>query len=252
MSTVTSERVIERQETSPQVYARICGALYLYIGVAGLFAEIFVRSKLVVPGDAAATAANITANELLFRIGFSGELLHLTFDVMVAALLYVLLRPVDRTIALMAAFFRLTSDVILAVASISHFAALRLLGGADYLATFQPEQLQTLALLALKLHGDGYSICLAFFGFACLALGHLIYKSTFLPKTIGVLMAIAGACYLLNSFVGFLSPAIAGKLFPVVFAPILIAEMTLALWLLVKGVDVAKWHAVNAALRRSG
>jgi hypothetical protein len=152
----------------------------------------------------------------------------------------------------MAAFFRLTSDVILAVASISHFAALRLLGGADYLATFQPEQLQTLALLALKLHGDGYSICLAFFGFACLALGHLIYKSTFLPKTIGVLMAIAGGCYLLNSFTGFLAPAIAGKLFPVVFAPILITEMTLALWLLVKGVDVAKWHAVNAALRRSG
>lgn len=251
MSAVTSERVIERHETSPQVYARICGALYLYIGVAGLFAEIFVRSKLIVPGDAAATAANITANELLFRVGFSGELLHLTFDVMVAALLYVLLRPVDRTIALMAAFFRLTSDVILAVASISHFAALRLLAGADYLATFQPEQLQTLALLALKLHGDGYSICLAFFGFACLALGHLIYKSTFLPKTIGVLMAIAGACYLLNSFVGFLAPAIAGKLFLVVFAPILIAEMTLALWLLVKGVDVAKWHAVNAALRRS-
>ena len=131
MNATTPERMIERRETSPQVYARVCGALYLYIGVAGMFAELFVRSKLIVPGDAAATAANITANELLFRIGFSGELLHLAFDVIVAALLYVLLRPVDRTIALIAAFFRLASDVILAVASISHFAALRLLAGGD-------------------------------------------------------------------------------------------------------------------------
>jgi hypothetical protein len=252
MSATTSERLAERHETSPQVYARVCGALYLYIGVAGMFAELFVRSKLVVPGDAAATTANIAANELLFRIGFSGELLHLTFDVMVAVLLYVLLRPVDRTLALMAAFFRSASDVILAVASISHFAALRLLGGADYLATFPPEQLQTLALLALELHGDGYSICLAFFGFACLALGRLIYGSTYLPKTLGVLMAIAGSCYLVNSFAVFLAPAIANKLFPVLFAPILIAEMGLALWLLIKGVDLAKWQAVSAAPRRSG
>jgi hypothetical protein len=252
MSAVASEGVRERQETSPQVYARLCGALYLYIGVAGMFAEIFVRSKLIDPGDAAVTAANITANEFLFRIGFSGELLHLMFDVMVAALLYVLLRPVNRTIALMAAFFRLVSDVILAVASISHFAALRLLAHADYLATFQPEQLQTLALLALKLHGDGYSISLGFFGFACLTLGYVIYRSTYLPRTVGVLMTIAGASYLLNSFAVFLAPAIAGKLFPFLFGPIVIAEMTLALWLLVKGVDVPKWQAVNAALRRSG
>jgi hypothetical protein len=208
-----------------------------------------------VPGDAAATANNIVANELLFRIGFSGELLHLMCDVAVAALLYVLLRPVNRTIALLAAFFRLASDIILAVASISHFAALRLLAGADYLETFQPEQLQTLAMLALRLHGDGYAICLAFFAFACLTLGYVIYKSTYLPKTIGILMTIAGACYLVNSFAVFLAPALAAKLFPFLFAPIFGAELSLALWLLVKGVDMTKWRAytsppISGALQR--
>ena len=231
-----------RYEASPQTYARICGALYLYICVAGAFAELFVRSRLIVPGDAAATAGNITANELLFRIGFTGELLHLVCDVAVATLLFTLLRPVNRTVALLAAFMRLAAAIILAVSSISHFTALRLLGGADYLGTFQPEQLQTLALFALRLHGDGYTICLAFFAFACLALGYLIFKSSYLPKIIGVLMAVAGACYLLNSFAFFLAPPFAAKLFPALFAPIFVAELSLSLWLLVKGVDMAKWQ----------
>ena len=238
MSTLVNERL----EASPQVYARTCGALYLYIGVAGVFAELFVRSRLIVPGDAVATASNISANELLFRIAFTGELLHLACDVAVAVLLYVLLRPVNRTVALLAAFMRLASAVILAVSSISHFAALRLLGRAEYLSTFQPEQLQALALLALRLHGDGYTICLTFFAFACLAGGYLIFKSTFLPKTLGVLMVVAGACYLVNSFALFLAPALGAKLFPVLFVPIFVAEISLALWRLVKGVDVAKWQ----------
>jgi hypothetical protein len=226
---------------SPQHYARICGVLYLYIIVAGVFAEL-VRSRLVVPADAAATAGNIMANESLFRIGFSGELLHLAFDVAVATILYALLRPVDRNVALLAAFLRLACDIILAVASLSHFAALRLLADADYLKTFEPDQLQTLALLALRMHGDGYAISLVFFGFACLSLGYLIFKSGYLPRTLGALMAVAGACYLFNSFARFLAPAFGATLFPALFVPIFVAELSLALWLLVKGVDAAKWE----------
>jgi len=227
---------------SPQHYARICGALYLYIIVAGIFAELFVRSRLVVPTDAAATASNIMANESLFRIGFSGELLHLSFDVAVAVILYALLRPVDRNIALLAAAMRFAADIILAVASLSHFAALRLLADADYLKAFPADQLHTLALLALKLQGDGYAICLLFFGFACLSLGYLVFSSRFLPRTIGALMAVAGVCYLINSFSHFLAPAFATTLFPALFVPMFIAELSLALWLIVKGVDVAKWE----------
>jgi len=229
-------------DTSPQVYARICGVLYLYIIVAGIFAES-VRSKLIVSADAAATARNIMANESLFRLAFSGELLHLACDVAVAVLLYVLLRPVNRNIALLAAFMRLASDIVLAVASLSHLAALRLLENTGYLSSFEPGQLQSLALLALKLHGGAYAISLVFFGFACLALGHLVFRASYLPRALGVLLGIAGLCYLVDSFVAFLVPAISGMLFPAIFLPAFIAELGLALWLVVKGVDVARWTA---------
>ncbi len=229
-------------DNSPQVYARICGVLYLYIIVAGIFAES-VRSKLIVSADAAATASNIMANESLFRLAFSGELLHLACDVAVAVLLYVLLRPVNRNIALLAAFMRLASDVVLAVASLSHLAALRLLENAGYLASFEPGQLQSLALLALKLHGSAYAISLVFFGFACLALGHLVFRAGYLPKALGILLGIAGLCYLVDSFVSFLAPALSSALFPAIFLPVLVAELGLALWLVVKGVDVARWDA---------
>ena len=226
---------------SPQYYARTCGVLYLYIIVAGIFAE-FVRSKLVVATDAGATAGNILANESLFRFGFVGELLHLTFDVAVAVILYALLRPVDRNIALLAAFMRFACIIILAVASVSHFVALRVVAEADYLRAFSAGQLHAVALLALTLHGDAYNISLLFFGFACLSLGYLIFRSGFLPRTIGALMAIAGVCYLVNSLSQFLAPAFGATLFPALFVPIFVAELSLALWLIVKGVDVAKWE----------
>ena len=123
-----------------------------------------------------------------------------------------------------------------------HHGLLRLFADAEYLKTFTPDQLHTLALLALKLHADGYAISLLFFGFACLSLGYLIFRSGFLPRTIGALMAVAGVCYLISSFSHFLSPAFAATLFPGLFVPIFVAELSLALWLTVKGVNVAKWE----------
>jgi hypothetical protein len=230
----------------PQLYARLCGALYLYIIAAGLFAEMFARG-LVVPGDAEATARNIVANEWLFRLGFSGEFLHLACDVAVAVLLYALLKPVDRYISLFAAFQRLACVVVLAMAGVSQFAVLRLLGHADYLKSFQTEQLHALALLGMRLHADAYAVSLVFFGFACLAAGYLIYRSTYLPRTVGILMAFAGACYLVNSFVRFLAPPVAASLFPGILIPPFVGELALALWLLVRGVDVAKWNAYAGA-----
>lgn len=226
---------------SPQCYARLAGALYLYIIIAGSFAALFVRGELVVTGDAAATAANIVSNEFLFRIGFSGELLHLSFDVVVAVLLYALLRPVDQYVALLATFMRIACDLVLAVASLGHFAALRLLDNSDYLMSFQPEQLQTLALLAMKLHGDAYAISLLFFAFACLALGYLVFRSGYLPKILGGLLVVAGASYFLLVFAHFLSKPLYAVLDPVIFLPIFLAEMSLALWLLLKGVNIGKW-----------
>lgn len=229
-------------DASPQVYARIAGVLYLYIIVAGSFAQIFVRSSLVESNDAAATAANIMSNESLFRIGFSGELLHLACDVVIAVILYALLRPVDRYLSLLAALTRVACDIILAVASISHFAALKLLAESDYLTTFQPAQLQSLALLAMRLHGDAYAISLVFFSLTCFSLGYLILKAGFLPRAIGVLLFTAGLCYLVNSFAHFLNPTFAASLLPASFVPIFVAELSFTLWLIVKGVDVVKWR----------
>lgn len=224
----------------PQRYARICGVLYLYIIVAGMFAELFVRSRLVT-SEAAATARNITAHEFLFRIGFAGEILHLAADVAVAMILYALFKSVDRNIALLAAFMRLASDIVLAVASIGHFVVLRLLGNAEYLKAFETGQLQSAALLALRLHGDAYAICLVFFGFACLSLAYLIFRSSYLPRTLGMLLAIAGASYLVNSFAHFLDPAFAATLLPGILIPPFAAELSLSVWLIVKGIDSSKW-----------
>lgn len=227
----------------PQLFARVCGFLYLYIFIAGMFAENFVRDRLVVPNDASATAANIVANESLFRLGFSGEYLHLACDVTIAALLYALLKPVNTYLSLMAAFFRLAADIVLAVAGIAQFAALRLLGQGDYLSSFQPAQVQSLALFAMRLHGDGYAVCLFFFSFACLLSGYLIYKSTFIPRAIGVLVAIAGICYLTFTLIHFLSPHTAAGLSPGIFVPIFVGEFSLVAWLVVRGVNVPKWEA---------
>jgi hypothetical protein len=232
---------------SPRRWARVCGALYLYIIVAGSFAEIFVRSRLVVTADAAATARNILGNELLFRVGFSGELLHLACDVAVAVLLYALLVPVDRYVALLAALMRVACDVVLAVASLSHFAALRLLAAAGPAERFPPDQREALALLAMRLHGDAYAISLVFFGLACLALGYLLFRSGFLPRPLGVLLVIAGACYLASSFGHFLVPGRAATIFPALFVPVFVAELSLTLWLIAKGVDAARWHERSRA-----
>jgi hypothetical protein len=230
---------------APAKLARIAGALYLYIFVAGLFAEAFVRGRLVVPNDAAATAANILANETLFRVGFTGELLHLVGDVAIAAILYVLFRPVDRTLAVLAAFARVASAVILAVASIGHLVVLRLLSGSEYLQAIDIAERQAFALIALKLQADGYAICLLFFGVACLSLGWLILKSGLIPRGIGRLLVIAGACYFVNSLASFLAPAFAAILFPFILLPAAVAELALALWLVFKGIDAAKWRALQ-------
>ena len=228
-------------ETSPQLYARVGGLLYLIIIVAGIFAEVFVRSRLVVSGDAAATANNILASESLFRFGFFSELIMLACDVAVALIFYVLLKPVNKNLALLAAFFRLVMTAISGINSLNHYSALLILGGADYLTVFETDQLHALALLSLKSHTFGYHISLVFFGFHCLVLGYLIFRSGYLPKVLGILLIIASLGYLTNSFTAILSPEYAKMLFPGILIPAFIAEVSLCLWLIVMGVNVPKW-----------
>ena len=222
-------------EASPVTYARAAGVLYLIIIVFGLFSEVFVRSGLIVPGDAAATASNIAASEFLFRLGFASDLVVFSSDVAVAVLLYVLLRPVGKTLALIAAGFRLTGTAIYGVNLLNHFAAMLVLSGADYLTVFEPGQLDALALLFLNVHKHGYDLGLVFFGLHCLMLGYLLFKSDYFPRVLGVLMVFASLGYLVGSLTLFLFPNYAGAVTPVYVAP-LIGELSLCLWLLIKGV----------------
>jgi hypothetical protein len=223
---------------SPRAFARIGGVLYLIIIAAGLFAEAFVRGKLVVPADATATASNIMAHETLFRLGIAADLSTFLLAVVLTLILYVLLKPVNRNVALLMVFFNLLQDAIGGINALNPYRALQVLTGAPYLKVFSPEQLQAMALLSLKAHSVGFGVALIFFGFSCLALGYLIFRAGFFPRSLGVLMAIAGLCYLVNSFALILSPPVADALFPWALLPAFIGELAFALWLTVKGVNV--------------
>ena len=238
--------------SSPKLCARIGGALYLIIIVIGLFGEAFVRDRLIVSGDAAATAANIMSHESLWRFHIAAELFLLICAVALLLILYALLRPVSRDLALLAVFINLVSIGIEAATTMYLLQALFPLGNAGYLKAFTREQLYAMASLSLKSHSYGFSVSLIFFGCFCLIIGYLIFRSGYLPKAVGVLMQIAGLCYLTNSFALVLSPAFANRLFPAILLPAFVGEASLCLWLLVKGVNVPKWQEQVSVGRFSG
>ncbi|MGB9205613.1 MAG: DUF4386 domain-containing protein [Terriglobales bacterium] len=238
-------------ETSPQIYARIGGVLYLILILVGMFAVIFVRSKLIVSGDATATANNITASPLLWRLGIAGDLTMHVCDVPLMLIFYVLLRPVNRNLALLAVLFNLVQTAVLVANKLNLLTALFLLGNAGYLKAFEPHQLHALSYLSLKLHDYGFGVGLIFFGCECLVVGYLIFRSGYLPKTLGVLMQIAGLCYPTNSFALLLAPTFANVIFPAILVPAFIGELSLCLWLLVKGVNLPKWELHAGVIRAS-
>src|SRR5947199_2990893 len=221
--------------------ARIGGMLYLIIIVTGLFGEAFIRDKLIVSADATATANNIMASQLLWRIGIAADLIMHVCDVPLMLIFYVLLRPVNRNLALLAVLFNLVQTAVLVANKLNLLAALFLLGSADYLKAFDPHQLHALSYLSVKLHDYGFGVGLIFFGCECVVVGYLIFQSGYLPKAIGILMQIAGLCYVTNSFAMLVAPKFANMIFPAIMVPSFIGELSLCLWLLVKGVNVSKW-----------
>lgn len=221
--------------------ARASGLFYLIIIVTGIFAEFFVRSGLIVTGDAAATANNIMASEELFRIGIGADMVMILSDVALALLFYVLLKRVNEALSLLAAFFRLAQAAVLGFNLLNLFFVLQLLSGDGYLTVFGADQLYAQVLLFLKAHSNGYSIGLVFFGVHCAILGYLIFKSGYFPKILGVLLIVASAGYLIDSFANFLLPnyeSYESIFLAVVFVPAFIAELSLCLWLLVKGAEI--------------
>ena len=231
---VMTERIAE---ASPRFKARIAGVFYLLTTLTRMFVEIFVRNRLVVPDNAAATAANILAHEPLWRWGFADDIIAFASYIALTALLYELFKPVNRSLSLIAAFFSLVACVVQAISSLFHLAPLFLLGGAPYLSVFTKEQLQALALVFLRLRAAAYhSIGLVFFGLYCLLVGILILRSTFLPRILGALMVLAGLSYVL-----FLSPPLVGSLQPYILIFPAVGQISLTLWLLAIGVNIQRW-----------
>ena len=226
----------------PGPRARITGVVYLLYFLTAVIGEFFLRG-LVVDGDAAATANNILAHQPLFRLGFATGLIATACYIAVTALLYDLFKPVSRSLSLLAAFFSLVGCAILAFASLFQLAPLVVLGGSQYLSVFKEEQLRALALMFLELNTQANNICVVFFGVYCLLLGYLIFRSVFLPRILGVGMALAGLGWLT-----FLSPPLANHLSPYNLVLGFLAELSLMLWLLVMGVNVQRWkEQANAA-----
>jgi hypothetical protein len=238
MSTVVmTERI---REASPRPKARIAGFIYLLNFLTGVIAVPGFR--LVASGDAAATAANILAHEPLFRLGFAALLINVAVYIAVTALFYDLFKPVNRSLSLLAAFFSLVGCAVQALASLFYLAPLVVLGGAQYLSVFKVEQLHALALMFFGLYAQAYNVGLVFFGFYCLLIGYLIFRSTFLPRILGVFMAFAGLAWLT-----FVSPPLANYLIPYNLAVGALAELSLTLWLLVMSVKVERWREQASA-----
>jgi hypothetical protein len=220
--------------------ARVAGILYIIIFIAAVFSSMYVPSNLIVPGDAATTANNIMASESLFRLGFVGYLIIFLSEIVLSVLLYVLLKPVSKTLSLVAMVSRLAMTTIHGINLLNQFFALLLLSGAAYLSVLETDQLHALVLLFLNAFSYGWSIGIVFFGLHTFLLGYLVFKSGYFPRILGVLLIFASLAYLVDNFAILLLPNYEET--PVFLVlPIIIAELAFPLWLLIKGVNVELW-----------
>jgi len=231
-------------EASPRLKARIAGLCYLLMLPTGGLA-MFVRGRFVVKGDAATTAANMMAHETWFRLAFAGDLLVVAIYIVFTALMFDLMKPVSRNVSLLAAFFSLMGCATQACACLFEIAPLIVLSREPFLGAWNPDQLHSLAYLSLKLYAATYGISLVFFGFYNLTIGYLVFKSTFLPRILGVLMALSCPVGLT-----FLWPPFATAYFRYLLI-MDIGELLLVLWLLVMGVNVKRWWEQSDAAERS-
>lgn len=222
-------------EASPRAKARMAGLFYVLESSTAVFGQMVTLGRLVVPHDAAATAANILAHESLFRLGFASCLSAVGFHLAWALLFYQLFKPVNRSISLLALLAIIVGCAIQALASIFYIAPLFILRSGS--PAFTAEQLQALAYIFLRLNGQTFNVYIVFFGMWSALTGYLIYRSTFMPGLIGALLALSGLGYMTH-----LSQPLASYLFPLIMTAAAFGELPLAVWLLVKGVNDRRWY----------
>jgi hypothetical protein len=233
---------MQDRSPSPRLAARAAGLLYLIVILGGGFAEAYVRQKLIVSGNPAATAANILAHEQLYRWAFVADLIPLLCNVLLAVIFYFLFRIVSKSLAGLVVFFSLIGTAIQASVLLYHLAALMVLKG-PVASSLGMAHSEALAYFMLRLQSFGYNIALVFFGCFGLCMGALILKSGFLPRVLGILMAIAGFCYFTNSMLSFVAPSLSSVL---LLMPCLIGEGGFMLWLLAFGVNAERWSSRHA------
>jgi hypothetical protein len=230
-------------EASPQFKARMAGVFQLLEAITAACPGVFILDRLVVPANGAATAANILGHERLFWLGFASLLIGVACHIVWALLMYELLKPVNRSLSALAAFVILVGCAIQAIASLFYLAPLLILQGGSSFSAFTAEQLQALALMFVKLNNYANDINLVFFGLWCILTGYLIFRSTFLPRILGVLLAIGGL-----GWVTYLYPPLAYHLFmPYIAAASALGEVPLEFWLMVMGVNAQRWQEQASA-----
>ncbi|HEX7605433.1 MAG TPA: DUF4386 domain-containing protein [Usitatibacter sp.] len=215
--------------------ARIIGFLYLFQMATGVFGQAFVRDRLIVPGNAAETAQNIIGSERLFRMSIAGDLVTYIGVIVLIWALYVLLRPVDRSLALLAVLFRLCENAVLCVATASSLVALRLLGGADDLKAFEPSQLHSLATLVISAQGLAMSVGFILLGLGSAIFAYLLLKSRYIPKVLAAWGIFASLVLAVVTLANIVFPRLGDAMGMAYMMPMGLYEVGLGLWLLIKG-----------------
>jgi hypothetical protein len=221
-------------------YARVAGVAMLLSIVFGLLGEMVLPGRIVVGRDAAATAANIVGHPALFRLTFAAYLVEAVCDVALCVFFYILLKPVDRHLAMLSAFFGIASMVTYAVAQSSFFASSLVLGDSAGMSAFTPDQRNALAYLAIRISGTVALLFLCLYGIASMIRGYLIARSTYLPRILGILFIIGGAGFFLRSATYLLAPRLSS---PALLLPMALAGIPMMVWLLFRGIDPARIRA---------
>ena len=237
-----------------KAYARFAGLFYLLIAISGGFSIGYVPTVIVEPGDASATALNISNNPGLFRLGIVADIFVLMLEVALTVMLYGLFKPVSRTLSLIAAFCRLAMSVVMGLNLLNYLIPLLLLSGSGYLSAFESDQLHALALLFLETHQYDVYIWGLFFGFHLMVLGYLIFKSGYFPKVIGILMMIGSIGYASESLaaISFVDNAVVSAAVITFLVVAVVGELSFTFWLLIKTINVNEWHARTTISRVAG